>query len=54
MKKRASLGRQTKKTDWEYFDNCLICQEMKKADGEGRSLRAEELTDVFRKANEQN
>lgn len=52
MTKRKSKAK--KDSDWEYFDNCLICQEMKKADKEGRSLGSEELQEVFRKANEQN
>lgn len=41
------------KTDF-YFDDCLICQQTKKAEEEGRSLSAEELQEVFQKANEQN
>lgn len=41
-------------SDWEYFDDCLICQEMKKADQEDRSLSLEELETVFAKQNLRN
>lgn len=54
MKKRGDLkvrGRR-KSADWEYFDDCLICQATKKAEEEGKNLSVEELKEVFRKANE--
>lgn len=34
-----------------YFDDCPICQAMKKAEEEGRSLSEEELREAFAKAN---
>lgn len=37
---------------WKYFDDCLICQAMEKADKRGRSLSEKELTEAFNKANE--
>ena len=44
----------TKSDDWEYFDDCGICQAMKKADEEGNSLGKEELEKVFAKQNLKN
>lgn len=51
--KRAYLGTRTKK-DWEYFDDCYVCQAIKKSDERGKDLSVEELKEVFRKANENN
>ena len=42
------------KDDWEYFDDCAICQAMKVADEEGRDLTKEELETVFVKQNLKN
>jgi len=33
-----------------YFDDCPICQAMKKAEEEGRSLTIRELKQAFKKA----
>lgn len=41
-----------KSNAWKYFDDCLICQAMEKADKRGRNLSEKELTEAFRKANE--
>ena len=42
-----------KKSDsWKYFDDCLICQAMGKADKQGRNLSERELTNAFKLANE--
>lgn len=38
------------KLDDFLFDDCPICQAMKKADKQGRSLSLEELTKAFNKA----
>ncbi len=38
----------------DYFDNCLICRAMKKAEEEERELNLEETEELFRKANESN
>lgn len=40
--------------NWDYFDGCLICQVMKKADEEVKSLEREELELVFAKQNLKN
>lgn len=54
-KKRGYSGIRTKKkTDWEYFDDCYVCQAMKKSDEGGKDLSVEELKEVFRKTNESN
>lgn len=45
---------QTKNSTWEYFDDCLICQAMKEADKQGRSLDAKELELAFAKQNLKN
>lgn len=42
------------KGDWEYFDDCLICQAMEISDEEGRDLSKEELETVFAKQNLKN
>ena len=36
---------------WKYFDDCLICQAMEKADKQGRSLSGKELKEAFDDAN---
>lgn len=43
-----------KEKESDYFDDCLICRETKKAEEEGKSLSVEELQEIFRKANESN
>lgn len=48
------MKKKKKEKDSDYFDDCYICQQTKKAEEEGRSLSVEELKEVFRKANEQN
>lgn len=47
-------SKKTKNDDWEYFDDCLICQAMKVADEEGRDLSKDELEAVFAKQNLKN
>lgn len=42
------------KNDWEYFDNCGICQAMEEADKKGGSLNLEELESAFAKQNLKN
>lgn len=37
--------------DTEFFDDCPICQGMKKAKEEGRELSLEELQQLFKEAN---
>lgn len=39
--------------EWEYGDDCAICQEMKKADEEDRNLTESELKKAFAKARKQ-
>lgn len=48
------MKKDRKKDDWEYFDNCLICQAMEKAEEAGKSLGAKELETVFAKQNLKN
>lgn len=48
------MKKQREKDEWEYFDDCLICQAMEKAEKEGRSLGQEELETVFAKQNLKN
>ena len=36
---------------WKYFDDCLICQAMQKADKQARSLSGQELKKAFDSAN---
>ena len=38
-------------TDMEFFDDCPICQGLKKAKEEGRELSLEELKELFNRAN---
>lgn len=40
-----------KSDDWSYFDDCPVCQAMKKADREHRNLTYTELTEAFDEAN---
>lgn len=56
MKKKTLSVNKTKKKEnsWEYFDDCYVCQATKKAEKEGKNLSVEELTEIFRKANEKN
>ncbi len=35
---------------WEYFDDCEICQAMKMADKEGHNLSEHDLLAAFKKA----
>ena len=37
----------------EYFDDCPVCQAMKKAEEEGRNLSLAELRAAFEAANDQ-
>lgn len=36
----------------DYFDDCPVCQAMKKAEEKGKSLTTEELKEAFKKAKE--
>lgn len=40
--------------DTEFFDDCPICQGLKKAKEEGRELSEEELRKLFEEANKKN
>lgn len=40
--------------DIEFFDDCPICQGMKKAKEEGRELSKDELMRLFEEANKKN
>lgn len=42
------------KNEWEYFDDCAICQAMEEADKQGKSLGQEELETAFAKQNLKN
>lgn len=44
-------AKRKKETQWEYFDDCFVCQAVKKSEEEGRSLGVEELKEVFEEAN---
>lgn len=46
--------KKAKETAWDYFDDCLICQAMKKAEEGGSDLSLEELETVFAKQNLKN
>lgn len=50
LNKKSNTGASS--AGWKYFDDCLVCKAMEKADKRGRSLSGKELTDAFRKANE--
>ncbi len=53
--KRVYSDTQKKKQEEEdYFDDCYVCQQTKKAEEEGKNLSVEELKEIFRKANERN
>ncbi|MFC1647302.1 hypothetical protein ACFL1A_03380 [Patescibacteria group bacterium] len=41
-------------TDEDFFDDCIICQGMKKAQKKGRPMGEEELKDLFAKQNRKN
>lgn len=41
-----------KQAGWKYFDDCLICKAMEKAEKQGRDLSETELKDAFRLASE--
>jgi len=43
---------QDQNSDTPYFDDCPVCQAMKKAEEEGRELSYEELKKAFKEANE--
>ena len=34
-----------------YFDDCIICQGMKKTEESGKALNVDELKELFKKAN---
>ena len=44
----------SKKSKWDYFDDCEICQAMKRASEVGKDLSAQELKEAFRKAKANN
>lgn len=44
----------SKQDESEYFDDCAICQAMKKAEETGQDLTVEELETVFAKQNLKN
>lgn len=47
--------KKAKKEDaWKYFDDCAICQAMKAADSQGKSLDKEGLELAFAKQNLKN
>ena len=50
-KSNKKSGNGASSTGWKYFDDCLICQAMEKADKRGRSLSEEELKEAFKRAN---
>lgn len=61
--KKTTIGDSDKKNEKEgqtvlvsssdtYFDDCPICQAMKKAEEEGRNLSEKELVEAFAEANE--
>lgn len=53
MKMIKTKTKSNKKSNaWEYFDDCLVCQAMEKAEKRGKDLSGTELKDVFRLANE--
>ena len=51
MMKKHPQGKKKKDSNWDYFDDCAICKEMKRAAQEGKSLTEKELKTAFRKAN---
>lgn len=50
----SGIREEKKQKDSDYFDDCYVCQYTKKAEKKGKNLSAEELKEVFQKANEQN
>lgn len=40
-----------KREEWEYFDDCAICQAMKQAGAAGKELSGKELLDAFGRQN---
>lgn len=50
----SSIQERKKEKNSDYFDDCYVCQATKKAEKEGKDLSVEELTEIFRKANEKN
>ena len=54
MKTTKVKNKKENKTDWKYFDDCLICKAMEKADKRGRNLSMEELKSAFKEQNKKN
>jgi hypothetical protein len=54
MPTKNKVRRAEKKTNYKksavYFDDCVICRAMAKADAEGRAMTLEETITLFRKA----
>lgn len=51
---KAAKNKKLKNDNWEYFDDCLVCQAMEEADKKGKSLGKEELEVAFAKQNLKN
>ena len=51
MKTSKIKKKKYRKTGWEYFDDCGICQAMKMADQQGKNLSGKELMTAFKKQN---
>lgn len=47
-------NKKAKESEWEYFDDCVICQVMKRVEKEGRNLGFSELKEAFSKQNDKN
>ena len=56
MKKNEKTKKSSKprSSNWEFFDDCGICQVMKNAEKYEKSLSLEELKDAFEKQNNKN
>lgn len=56
MKKAGNSKRvaRSRSGNWEFFDDCGICQAMKNAEKQDKSLSIEELKDAFKKQNDNN
>ena len=56
MKKSGKPKKSSKfrSSDWEFFDDCGICQAMKTAEKHDRNLSLEELKCAFKKQNNKN
>lgn len=52
MKKKGDSKKFIVSSSDTYYDDCPICQAMKKAEEEGRTLSEEELWDTFEKSKE--